>query len=462
MTVRLPSRYEDLDVAFRGHLKPNQSLLNAVKGAFQSMRVSGGIRFLPIYGKSGSGKSSAAFELATHLPEVRVFALPRDAIEARHALVDVIRSEALQFSDRPLIAVVDQFEEVAAQQSLIPKAFVESLALLDRGDLRNNNALFIWLTTNRHFQSDLVNATTRNRRILLAPNFEVDGPTIAEWPAIIDQTFSFHNTGQPLADYLLLEGDLKAISKSSSTIGEAIEETGRRLASAGASPALQDISKYQVVMLWPVTDGTRISRILQFTDARQGYKLDWAAWQRSLNADDQRSVELRELNRARLYFDVRLVPIAAADLQTIWRAPKDKREVSKTSLERFSSTHFFSIVSNKWNPDAYASLRERESKRADDAREWYKGVTNDPTNIHRGIANALSLLGIRSTHETKIKTRNGSVRADVLAERDGGPRSEVMIELKAFAPENTMPSTISDAVRGTLRKHAVLAGFIQR
>lgn len=351
MSIRLPSRYEDLDVAFRGHLKSNPSLLSIVKSSFQSMRVSGGIRFLPIYGKSGSGKSSAAFELATHLPEVRVFALPRDAIESRDTLVNVVRSETLQFSDRPLIAVIDQFEEVAKQQSLIPRAFVESLALMDRGGLRNNNVLFIWLTTNRTFQSDLVNATTRNRRILSSPNFEIEGPAVSDWPAIVEETFSFHNMGQPLADYLLLEDDLKRISQNSSTIGDAIEETGRQLGAAGASPALQDISKYQVVMLWPVTDGLRISRILQFTDARQGYKLDWAAWHRSLNGDDQRSVELRELNRARLYFDVRLVPIAAADLETIFRNSKDKRDLAKTSLERFSSTHFYSIVTNKWNPD---------------------------------------------------------------------------------------------------------------
>jgi hypothetical protein len=261
---------------------------------------------------------------------------------------------------------------------------------------------------------------------------------------------------------MLLDADLKSISKAATTIGDAIEETGRRLAAAGGSPALQDISKYQVLMLWPVTDGVRISRILQFTDARQGYKLDWAAWHRGLNADDQRSVELRELNRARLYFDVRLVPIAAADLQTIHRTVKDKRELARTSLERFSSTHFYSIVANKWNPDVYAPLRERESRRADDARDWYKRVTADPTNIHRSIAQALTLLGLKSTPEAKIKTRNGSVRADVLVERDGGPRSDVLIEVKAFAPENTMPSTITDAVRSTLRKHAVLAGFIQR
>jgi len=84
-----------------------------------------------------------------------------------------------------MIGVIDQFEEVAAQQSRIPKEFVESLALLDRGDLRENHILFIWLTTDRVFQLDLVNATTRNKRILASPNVEIDGPPVQDWPKII-------------------------------------------------------------------------------------------------------------------------------------------------------------------------------------------------------------------------------------------------------------------------------------
>ena len=357
MTIRLPSRYEDLDVAFRGHLRPNQDLLRQVLKAFKAMEVSGGIRFLPIYGKSGSGKSCAVFELDTHLPQVKVFKLSRDAIESREHLVDEVRAQALQFSGSPLIAIIDQFEEVAAQQSRIPKEFVESLALLDRGEERFNSVLFIWLTTDRSFQTDLVNATTRNKRILAAPSFEIEGPALKEWPAIIEETFSFHNKGQVLADYQLLEPELIAIGKKAKTLGEAIEETGTHL--VGGEPALQDISKYQVVMLWPVTNSTRISRIQQFTDSRQGYKLNWSAWYQSLNGDEQRSSELRELNRARLYFDVRLVPIAAADLQGIFR-PKDREVIPRAGLDRFGKTRFYSIVAGTWNPDNYAPLRERE------------------------------------------------------------------------------------------------------
>jgi hypothetical protein len=459
MSIRLPSRYEDLDVAFRGHLRPNGALINQVQNAFRSMQVSGGIRLLPVYGKSGSGKSSAALELSTHLPETRVFNLSRDAIESRQHLVNEVRDTAIQHSSAPAIAVIDQFEEVAAQQSRIPKEFVESLALLDRGDLRNNPTLFIWLTTDRGFQADLVNATTRNSRILVSPSFEIIGPAVADWPKIIEETFSFHNDGTVLADYMLLEPELQEISKKAASIGQAIEEVGRRL--TAGSPVLQDISRYQVFMLWPVTDSTRIARIQQFTDARQGYKLNWSAFFQSLAIEDQRSHELRELNRARLYFDLRLVPIAAADLQGICRRD-DGDEIPKAALGRFSKTHFYSLIKRKWDPDSYAPLRERESQRADDARAWYGRATGDPTRIGKSIAKALTELGVRAFHERKVKTPHGSVRADVLAERDGGPRSEVIIELKAFAPENTRPSSISDAVKSTLRKHAILLGFLKR
>lgn len=90
MTIRLPSRYEDLDTAFRGRLKPNQSLLASVKRAFTSMEISGGIRFLPVFGQSGSGKTSAALEIGTHLPELYVEQLPREAIEDTSNLYPVL------------------------------------------------------------------------------------------------------------------------------------------------------------------------------------------------------------------------------------------------------------------------------------------------------------------------------------------------------------------------------------
>lgn len=39
---KLPSRYEDLDIAFRGRLRPDPDLLAGVQSAYQSMQVSGG------------------------------------------------------------------------------------------------------------------------------------------------------------------------------------------------------------------------------------------------------------------------------------------------------------------------------------------------------------------------------------------------------------------------------------
>ena len=101
MSVRLPSRYEDLDTAFRGRLKPNHSLLAVAKAAFAAMEISGGIRFLPVFGESGSGKSSAALEIGTHLPDLHVEQLPRLAIENPGALSDVIKEMARRARSRP-------------------------------------------------------------------------------------------------------------------------------------------------------------------------------------------------------------------------------------------------------------------------------------------------------------------------------------------------------------------------
>jgi hypothetical protein len=216
-------------------------------------------------------------------------------------------------------------------------------------------------------------------------------------------------------------------------------------------------------MLWPVTDGLRITRISQFTDARQGYKLDWNSWFRQLNPEDQRSLPVREYNKARLYFDIRLIPIAAADLHDLCKnLDDDNPRLHKTYLERLKSTHFFSVVSGNWNPDNYAPLRERESKRADEARAWYETVTKEPTKLGKRIAKCLSSLSLSAEYEQNIRSKHGQVRADILVNRDPIVPPNVIIELKAFSPENTMPSTICDAVRTTLKRHAQFAGFLQR
>jgi hypothetical protein len=461
MTVRLPSRYEDLDEAFRGRLKPNQPLIAVTKRAFSSMEINGGIRFLPVFGSSGSGKTSAALELGTHLPGLYVEQLPRQSVEDPAVLSTSLGEIARRAKGRSIVAVIDQYEEVAAQRTAIPSAFVETLSLLDRDKTNNDNILFIWLTTSRDFQASLVEATTRNRRILLESNFEIAALDKTEWPGVIGETFQFHNQDRSLSDYEVLEADLIEVSDDAPTIGSAIESTAEKLASY--STQLHDMSTYQVVMLWPVTDGLRITRIQQFTDPRQGYKLDWNAWYRQLNTDDAKQLPLREFNRARLYFDMRLVPIAAADLYPLCRdLDQSHVELGKSYLDRLKSTHLYSILAGAWNPDSYAPLRERESKRATEARDWYTGITNQPTQLGRRLALCLSQLDFTAAHEQEIKSPHSKVRADVLVDRTPVAPSNVIIEIKAFSPENTMPSTICSSVQTTLKRHAQFAGFLQR
>ena len=461
--LKLPSRYEDLDLAFRGRLKPNQELLALVKTAYAGMQLSGGIRFLPIYGESGGGKSSAALELGTHLPDAHVFQLPRTAVESPAELAGVVAkvSDSLAHTSKKLmVAVVDQYEEVAAQKTAVPTSFVEALALLDRGELRNTRVLFIWLTTSRDFQKSLADATTRNRRILVKDNFVLQGPAKSDWPEIVEETFRFHND-RDLSDFELIQEDLEQISREADTIGTAIEHVGLRLSQHVHS--LHDLSTYQVIMLWPVTDGQRIARVQQFTDARQGYKLDWNAWYRQLNEDDRRQLPLRDLNRARLYFDLRLVPVAAADLHPLCKdLDNDEFVLHKSYLERFEKTHFFSIVKGIWDPTSYKPLRERESDRAEAARVWYESVTSSPTALGKRLARAFRELGLKADYEQNIASAHGKLRADVLVIRDSVTAQNAIIEMKVFSPSNTMPSSICEQVRITLRRHAQFAGFLAR
>jgi hypothetical protein len=432
-----------------------------VKQAFSSMEISGGIRFLPVFGQSGSGKTSASLEIGTHLPELHVEQLPRTAVEDAGALRSTLDEMLRRAKGKRLVAVIDQYEEVAAQRTTIPSAFVETLSLLDRDRSRPNPVLFIWLTTSRQFQTDLANATTRNKRILVSDDFEIVSIDRCNWPIIIEETFQFHNQERALSDYEILEIDLTEISDEAATIGAAIEDTGTKL--SRYATALHDLSTYQVVMLWPVTDGLRITRIQQFTDPRQGYKLDWSAWYRQLNAEDRQQLPLREYNRARLYFDVRLVPIAAADIHPLCRDLKDDSfDPGISYLERLRSTHFYSIVSGKWNPETYAPLRERESKRATDARAWYLTVTTEPTALGKRLAKCLNKLDINAAYEETIASPYGKVRADLLIRREPITPPNVIVEMKAFSPENTMPSTIASSVLTTLKRHAQFAGFIPR
>ncbi|MEO1912066.1 MAG: hypothetical protein ABGX10_16770 [Paracoccus sp. (in: a-proteobacteria)] len=460
MSLRLPSRYEDLDSDFRDRLRPNQLLLSEVKKAFASMEMSGGIRFLPIFGKSGSGKSSAAIELGTHLPDLNVHQLSRESVERPEKFLNELRP-VIDTSPSGLVVVVDQYEEAVAQKGNIPTEFVERLAILDRNEFRQKKILFLWLTTDQGFQRSLVDATSRNRRILVSQAFEIVGPDKSEWPAIISETFEFHNNDQNLSDYEILVADLERVAQDGDSLGDAIQSLGILLSEYNRQ--LHDLSTYMVVMLWPVTDGLRIDRVRQFTDPRQGYKLDWASWYRQLNADDSKQLPLREFNRARLYFDIRLVPIAAADIKELCRNLDDPSEkLHQSYLDRFRSTHLFSIVSGNWTPNNYTPLRERDSNRAEGAKSWYESNTKNPTKIGARLAKIFNELGIDAEYEKDVKSNYGRLRADVLINRTPISPANVIIELKAYSARNTMPSTICSAVQTTLRRHAHFAGFLQR
>jgi len=459
ISPRLPTRYEDLDEVFRGSLRPNQDLISLINSAFKSIRITGGIRFLPIFGLSGSGKSCATLELGTHLPEISVIKLDRDVISNPDSIVEAIKPRSVSEKSRPLVAVIDQFEETAAGKEEIPTRFVEKLASLD-AMYRDRIVVFAWLTTSKEFQQDLVDATSRRSRILVSPDFSIIGPIHADWPEIVEQTFSAHNSGKELADFEVLESTVKEIADGKQTLGQTIEAVADSL--ANYSYDLQNLSDYQVVMLWPVTDGQRIQTVNTFSSPRQGYRINWHAFYNQLNSNDKSQLNLTGLNKARLYFDVRLVPIAAADLQGICDDfKKETSEIIQSNINRFSSTHFVSIVSGKGG-ESFTPLRERpQSKRGAAAQAWYKAATRRPTEIGRMIAGALKRIGYNAKHEITQTSPYSQVRADVFLEREKKPK-KVIVELKAYSPENTRPSDISSQIRITLTKHARFAGFIER
>lgn len=80
-----------------------------------------------------------------------------------------------------MIPIIDQFEENVAGKENIPTQFVEFISLFDRNELKNIPTIFIWLTTSKDFQTSLVTATSRNKRILLDEKFEIIGPKKEQW-----------------------------------------------------------------------------------------------------------------------------------------------------------------------------------------------------------------------------------------------------------------------------------------
>lgn len=271
ISPRLPARYEDLDTSFRGSLKPNQALIEITKAAFKSIAITGGIRFLPIFGRSGSGKSCATLELDTHLPQIEVVKLDETVVDRPDTLLDQLSGSTFTPSTAPLVAVIDQYEEAARGKEKIPTQFVEKLAALD-ATYRGRPVLVIWLTTSSVFRDQLVEATSRRTRILVSPDFEIFGPAREMWPAIVDETFSAHNHGKELADFEILDTDIAQISGKSDTLGTTILTVAEKLALHTEN--MTDLSDYKVIMLWPVTDGQRIQTLNTFSSPRQGYKVN--------------------------------------------------------------------------------------------------------------------------------------------------------------------------------------------
>lgn len=226
---------------------------------------------------------------------------------------------------------------------------------------------------------------------------------------------------------------------------------------------LQNLSEYQVTLLWPVSDGLRNQRVMQFSKPRDEYRLNWEAWYIELNDEDKKTLPLHELNKARLYFDFRVIPIRAADLHRLClELDRDDRPLAKTFLDRFKNTHFFHVISGNWQNYSYAPVRERESQRSDDAHTWYETITSTPTALGKRISKIITACGLPAKHEVDIKTIYSSVRSDIYIEKTETNKFNRIIELKAFSAENTMPSTIKEQIKITLRRHAHLAGFLQR
>ena len=167
----------------------------------------------------------------------------------------------------------------------------------------------------KDFQTSLVTATSRNKRILLDEKFEIIGPKKEQWLNIIKDNFSIHNQEKSLSDYLIIDSDIESIVFSNVTLGSTIEQVGSLLAEH--IDDIQDLSEYIVILFWPVADSTRNQRVLQFSRARDAYKLDWEALYRELSQEEKKQLPLDVYNRTRLYFDMRVIPVRVADLHKL-------------------------------------------------------------------------------------------------------------------------------------------------
>lgn len=463
MPPLLPSRWEDLQPEFRPNLRPDPALLDLVKRQHASMQVTKGIRFLPIYGESGAGKTCAAMQLATHLPNIDVQRLDRSLIESEdpQALVKFINSTSHLFSPIELVIyVVDQYEESVAQKGNIPTRFLDQLSALDRSGKIPKPVLFLWLTTSLDFQSELVGATSRNRRILASNDFAITGPARENWPNIISSTFEFHNGGKILADCQIMLADLARECESATTIGDAIKRIGDEL--SDELPRLVDISDYRVIQVWPVADGQSIERVQHFASPVQGYTLNWSAFEQRLVEADRSSDTLAGLNKARLYFDMRVVPLPISYLMQICTSLADSEYVlPKTSLDLWERMHLHRLVAETWTDTGFGPLKEREAEKTK-VNKWYENIPNQQAAVCRRLAALYRQLDRTAVAPREIITDSSKVQADVGVERSEGVERTSLLELKVFAADRITPATVRDQIKSTLRKYAALAGFVAR
>src|SRR5690606_36433016 len=97
-----------------------------------------------------------------------------------------------------------------------------------------------------------------------------------------------------------------------------------------------------------------------------------------------------------------------------------------------------------------------------EAATWYTTVTSQPTLRGKRLAKILTTLELDANHEHEIKTEFSTVRSDVFIDIKDDSEKKYILELKVYSSANTMPSTIKEQIKVTLRRHALLAGFMKK
>lgn len=457
--ARLPSRFENLDPRFHVHLIPDRPLLNVTRSTIAAMHVAGGVRLLPVYGASGSGKTSAAMQLRSLSTEFQVFALEHDLISQGGLAQAVKREQNRRPGERACVGIIDQYEESVGDRNELVARFVGQLTSLDRSEIVQRPTLILWLTPSKEFQAALVeSAREKNARLVSVDDFILQGPPRAEWAGIIDRTFEFHNAGMSLADVGFVRPQLDDAVDKSDTLGESINRVGEQLVTA--FPVSNDLEQYRVIILWPVADTLSLSRVISLSDAREGYSFNWNKWYWELNLRDRAQLPHEALNLTRILVDLRVVPLPVGQMHPSFiNLDAPHPALSAGALAPLARSHLAQIVQDRWDPSTYRPMAITSSDTALRAMRWYETVRRRPTDLGQRLALCLRQLGLDAQYESTIDSDFSVVRADVRVRKH--PRSD-LIELKAFAPRSTNGSNIRYQIRATLRKYAQLGGLLGR